>query len=69
MSAANKKWLADRLYEQVEKEQHHDAPLAFPHLSKDFHISAETEDLTLGPLPENFDFEAETAKMWEELSL
>lgn len=61
----NKKWLADKLYEQIghgKKEKE----LVFPHRAKGKTVSPEVERLSIGKLPEGFDFERETDKMWEE---
>lgn len=67
LSNSNKKWLADRLYEQIEAKPEKKA-LAFPKLPKDFAVSEEIRQNSIGPLPDGIDFEKETEKMWEELA-
>lgn len=64
LSSSNKKWLADRLYEQVEKPER----LVFPKLPKDFKVSKDVEELTFGPLPEGVDLDKEMDEMWKELA-
>lgn len=67
LSNSNKKWLADRLYEQIEKKPA-SKMLVFPKLPKDFTVSEEIKQNAIGPLPDGVDFERETEKMWEEMA-
>lgn len=64
LSMSNKKWLADRLYEQVEQPR----KLVFPTITKDFKVSKEVEDLSFGAVPEGVDVDKEMEKMWEEMA-
>jgi hypothetical protein len=67
LSPSNKKWLADRLYEDIKRQKKIvSKELVFPHLPADFKVSAETHEGTIGHLPKGVDFEKETEKMWEE---
>lgn len=67
LSKSNKKWIADRLYEQINEEKK-TKKLVFPKIPADFSISKATQDNVIGALPEGIDFEKETDKMWEELA-
>lgn len=49
-------------------ETEHKRELVFPKLPKDYKVSAATESLPLGPLPQGTSFEEETDRMWEELA-
>lgn len=40
----------------------------FPKIGPDFHISQTVANGSIGPLPQDVDFEKETDKMWEELA-
>ncbi len=64
----NKRWLADKLIRDINDSPSKAAKrqIEFPKIAKDFKISSEVEALTIGKLPEGFDFEKETDKMWEE---
>ena len=42
--------------------------LDFPCIKKDFSISKQTMDMVIGKLPDNFDLEKESDKMWQEMS-
>lgn len=64
LSMSNKKWLADRLYEQVEQPK----KLVFPTISNDFKVSKEVEVLSFGPVPEGVDVDKEVEQMWEEMA-
>lgn len=64
LSVSNKKWLADRLYEQVESPK----KLVFPTIKKDFKVSEEVENLSFGAVPEGVDIDKEMEKMWEEMA-
>lgn len=66
----NKKWLADRLLDDVSKENaaEKSARLVYPKIPKDFEVSDSVKNLTIKSIPDDFDFEAETDKMWEEMA-
>ena len=66
----NKQWLADRLMADVNEEtlSHKEANVSYPKIPKDFEISDSVRGMVMGHLPEGFDFEAETDKMWEGLA-
>lgn len=66
----NKKWLADRLLDDVSKETETEksSHLAYPKIPKDFEVSDSIKNLVIKSLPDSFDFEAETDKMWEEMA-
>lgn len=66
----NKQWLADRLMADVNegKLSHKEETLLYPKIPKDFEVSDSVRGMVMGHLPEGFDFEAETDKMWEELA-
>lgn len=66
LSIENQKWLADKVYEEIENKQRKNKKLVFPHIPADMQISSEVKAMSIGKLPENFDFEHETEKMWEE---
>ena len=40
--------------------------LVFPHIPANRELSPEVRNMSMGKLPEGFDFERETEKMWEE---
>lgn len=42
--------------------------IEFPKITKDFQVSSEVEAMTMGKLPEDFDFEKERNKMWEDFA-
>ena len=65
LSRDNQKWLADKIYENISHKQAK-KELVFPHIPKNMKISPEVRELVIGKLPEDFDFEQETDKMWEE---
>ena len=44
-------------------------PLKFPHIPKDFKISKEVLNMTVGKLPDDFDYEKERDKMWKERAM
>ena len=61
----NKKWLADKLYEQIghgKKEKE----LVFPHIPKDYKLSRETLRMVEDRLPVEIDVETEEKRMWED---
>ena len=66
LSIDNQKWLADKLYEEIAHKQQKGKELVFPHRPAGKEISPEVKAMSIGKLPENFDFERETEKMWEE---
>lgn len=70
LDADDKKWLAYRLLDDVSKETavEKSARLVYPKLPKDFEVSDPVKKLVVAPVPEDFDFNAETDKMWEELA-
>lgn len=65
LSRDNQKWLADKIYENISHKPAK-KELEFPHIPKNMKISPEVRELVIGKLPEDFDFEQETDKMWEE---
>ncbi len=65
LSRDNQKWLADKIYENISHKPAK-KELVFPHIPKNMKISPEVRELVIGKLPEDFDFEQETDKMWEE---
>lgn len=64
LSTSNKKWLADRLYEQVEQPKR----LVFPTIPKNFKVSEEVESLSFGAIPKGVDIDKEMSEMWEDLA-
>ena len=66
LSTANQKWLANKLHEEIERKKGSKKELVFPHRPANKEISPEVKAMTMGKLPEGFDFERETEKMWEE---
>lgn len=64
LSTSNKKWLADRLYEQIAQPKE----LVFPSITKDFKVSKEVEELSFGTVPEGVDIDKEMEKMWEDMA-
>lgn len=76
LSPDSKKWIADRLYEDIGQQEGgkkstvrgKKSKLQFPHLPADFHVSREIHENAIGALPEGVDFETEVRKMWEDLA-
>lgn len=67
LSIDNQKWLADKVYEEIaHKQQKKAKDLVFPHRPAGKEVSPEVKAMSIGKLPEDFDFERETEKMWEE---
>ena len=66
LSIDNQKWLADKVYEEIAHKQQKGKALVFPHRPAGTDISPEVKAMSIGKLPEDFDFERETEKMWEE---
>lgn len=64
LSTGKKKWLADRLYEQVEQSK----KLVFPTITKDFKVSKEVEELSFGSAPEGVDIDKEMETLWEDMA-
>lgn len=64
LSMSNKKWLADRLYEQLEQPK----KFVFPTIRKDFKVSKEVVDLSFGAVPEGVDVDKEMERMWNEMA-
>ena len=62
----SQKWLADKVYEEIWHKQRRSKELVFPHRPVGKEISPEVKAMSIGKLPEDFDFECETEKMWEE---
>lgn len=77
-SDSDKQWLADRINTDMAQEAREQkvaeirkqklAKLKFPHIPKNRKILPETLEMVIGKLPNDFDFEKETEKMWEELA-
>lgn len=67
LSRSNKKWIADKLYEDIAVGKTRQKPV-FPKVSARFHVSQEILENAIGTLPEDVVFEQETKKMWEELA-
>lgn len=65
LSVANQKWLADKVYEAINRKQTV-RDLEFPHRPIDKEISPEVEAMVMDRLPMDIDIEAEKEKMWEE---
>ena len=65
LSPDNQKWLADKVYEEIGQKKAH-KELVFPHIPTNRELSPEVRNMSMGKLPEDFDFERETEKMWEE---
>ncbi len=65
LSLDNQKWLADKVYEEIGQKKPQ-KELVFPHIPANREISQEVRNMSMGKLPEGFDFERETEKMWEE---
>ena len=65
LSFDNQKWLADKVYEEIGQKKPQ-KELVFPHIPANREISQEVRNMSMGKLPEGFDFERETEKMWEE---
>ena len=66
---SNDTWKLRQVLEAIKKIiKSNNTKLEFPHLPKDFKITDKTRKGTIGPLPEDVDFDKETARMWEELS-
>lgn len=67
LSLDNQKWLADKVYEEINHQQaRKKKELVFPKIPANREISPEVKAMSMGKLPEDFDFERETEKMWEE---
>ena len=66
LSTDNQKWLADKVYEEIAHKQQKGKELVFPHRPAGKEISPEVKAMVMGKLPEGFDFERETERMWEE---
>lgn len=64
LSMSNKKWLADRLYEQVKQSKE----LVFPTIPKDFKVSKEVEELSFGAVPKGVDIDEEMKNIWEKMA-
>ena len=68
LSRDNKKWLADKLYEDIS---HTCAPaheLSFPHIASDYKPNPVVLEKVADRLPVDIDIEAERQQMWEEWS-
>ncbi|MBQ9363116.1 MAG: hypothetical protein IJT97_06815 [Bacteroidaceae bacterium] len=73
LSPDSKKWIADRLYEDIGQKKKNQIrekahKLHFPHIPSDFQVSQEIHENAIGALPEGIDFETEVQKMWEDLA-
>lgn len=70
LSDSDQLWLSDKLRSNVKKETNAEriAKLKFPHIPKNRKILPETLEMVIGKMPDDFDFEKETEKMWEELA-
>lgn len=66
LSTDNQKWLADKVYKEIAHKQQKGKGLVFPHRPAGKKISPEVKAMVIGKLPEGFDFERETERMWEE---
>ena len=66
LSIDNQKWLADKVYAEIAHKQQKGKELVFPHRPAGKEVSPEVKAMSIGKLPEDFDFERETEKMWEE---
>lgn len=66
LSTDNQKWLADKVYEEIAHKQKKSNRLVFPHRSAGESVSPEVKAMSIGRLPDGFDFKRETEKMWEE---
>ena len=54
------------MYEEIAQKQRKSNRLVFPHRSAGESVSPEVKAMSIGRLPDDFDFEHETEKMWEE---
>lgn len=68
LSVDNKKWLTEKLINDVAGSSRKPRVLEFPHVRDGRQVSREVLDMVVGTLPKGFDVEKETDNMWEELA-
>ena len=67
LSPADSQWLADKLVQNIKKEETPAAKeLVFPHIDDDFKPSEVVLARVLGPVPEGLDIDKELELMWED---
>ena len=68
LSASNRRWLAERLMNPIEKtaDENEDSELVFPKIPKDYQVTEEVLNMACEPFPADFDVEHELKEMWEE---
>ena len=67
LSLDNQKWLADKVYEEINRQQaRKKKELVFPKIPANREISPEVRNMVIDRLPVDIDIEQETEKMWEE---
>lgn len=67
LSLDNQKWLADKVYEEINHQQaRKKKELVFPKIPANREISPEVRNMVIDRLPVDIDIEQETEKMWEE---
>ena len=65
LSNERKKWLADKLYEDIKlSKKNRD----YPKIPKDYRVSPETLAMTAGPLPKGVDLDKLMDDMWEDFA-
>lgn len=67
LSLDNQKWLADKVYEEINHQQaRKKKELVFPKIPANRELSPEVRNMVIDRLPVDIDIEQETEKMWEE---
>lgn len=61
LSKDDQKWLADKVYEEISQKKPR-KELVFPHIPANRELSPEVKNMSMGKLPEGFDFERETER-------
>lgn len=61
LSKDDQKWLADKVYEEIGQKKPR-KELVFPHIPANRELSPEVKNMSMGKLPEGFDFERETER-------